>query len=132
MGLANVGEMQRSIFLDREDTRVIEEEERNIFIKGILESVGVPLEDIWPDISLTVEQKIKLRALLSKLDVEIIEDGDRGYQIYHQNTKLGEWFKPKFILRKDIGARTFSKKLYYEMVINTWSIFDQQENNDSE
>jgi hypothetical protein len=126
--------MERSIYLDREDVKNIEDEERNIFIKGVLEEVGVPLDDVWPDISLTVEQKVQLRGLLAKLEIEIIEDGDRGTQIYHQNTKLGEWFKPRFILRENKGARTLSKKLYYEMVIKTWSVFDQQnqENNDDE
>jgi hypothetical protein len=73
--------MNRSIYLDKEDAKEVEEEERNLFLKGILEQVNVPLEDVWPDILLTVEQKIKLRILLSKLDLEIIEDGDRGYYI---------------------------------------------------
>lgn len=122
--------IERSVYLDREDARQIEEEERNLFVRGILEEVGVPLDGIWPDISLTVEQKIKLRGLLEKLDIEIIDDGDRGYQIYYQNTKLAEWFKPRFILREDKRARTLSKRLYYEMVIKTWSQYDQQENND--
>lgn len=120
--------IERSVYLDREDCKLIEDEERNLFVRGILESMGVPLEEVWPDISLTVEQKIKLRSLLGKLEMEIIDDGDRGCKIYHQNTKLAEWFKPRFILREDQGARTLSKKLYYEMVIKTWSIFDQQEN----
>lgn len=124
--------MEKSVYLDREDTGAIEEEERNLFLRGILEDVGVPLDDIWPDISLTVEQKINLRNLLGKLDVEIIHDGDRGFQIYHQDTKIAEWFKPKFILREDFGARSLAKKLYYEMVIKTWSIFEEQENNDNE
>lgn len=118
--------VERSIFLDREDTHQIEDEERNIFVKSILEELGVPLDEVWPDISLTVEQKIKLRNLLAKLDIEIIDDGDRGCQIWHSETKLGEWFKPRFILRKDEGARTLAKQLYYEMVIKTWSVFDQQ------
>jgi hypothetical protein len=119
--------IERSIFLDREDTRLIEEEEQSLFIRGILEEFGVPLEDIWPDTLLTIEQKIKLRGLLGKLDIEIINDGDRECQIYYQNNKLAEWFKPRFILREDKGARTLNKKLYYEMVIKTWSIYDQQE-----
>jgi hypothetical protein len=121
--------IERSVYLDREDCKLIEEEERNLFVRGILEAMGVPLEEAWPDISLSVEQKIKLRGLLGKLEMEIIDDGDRGYTIYHQNTKLAEWFKPRFILREDKGARILNKKLYYEMVIKTWSVFDQQENN---
>jgi hypothetical protein len=119
--------IQKSIYIDRSDAKEIEEEERNLFIRSILEQLGVPLDQIWPDISLTIENKIKLRQLLSKLEIEIIDTGDRGCTIYNNDTKLGEWFKPKFILREDKKARTLSKKLYYEMVIKTWSVFDQQE-----
>jgi hypothetical protein len=120
-----VDEMERSIYLDREDAQIIEEEERNVFLREVLEEIGVPLEEVWPDILLTVEQKIKLRNLLSKLEIEIIHDGDRGYTVYHQDNKLGEWFKPRFLLRKNKKARNLSKKLYYEMVIKTWTIFDE-------
>jgi hypothetical protein len=121
--------MNRSVYLDRGDEKIVEEEERNLFLKGVLEQVGVPLDDVWPDISLTVEEKIKLRDLLGKLEIEIVDNGDRGYEVYYQDTKLAQWFKPKFIMRKDIKARTLTKKLYYEMIINTWSVFDQEENN---
>jgi hypothetical protein len=130
--LVNVVNMgQRSIFLDREDYKKIEEEERDIFIKGVLEAIGIPLKDVWPDISLTVEQKIKLRDLLNKLEVEIIDDADRGYKIYHDNELLAEWFKPKFILREDKKARTLSKRLFYEMVIKTWSVFEEKNENNT-
>ena len=121
--------MERSIYLDKEDAVTIEEEERNLFLRSILEEVGVPLEDVWPEIELTLEQKLKLRDLLSKLDLEIVEDGDRGYEIYHEDNILAIWYKPRFILRKDFGARTFAKKLYYEMVIKTWSVFETEEEN---
>lgn len=120
--------MNRSVYLDRGDEKIVEEEERNLFLKGVLEQVGVPLDDVWPDISLNVEEKIKLRDLLGKLEIEIIDNGDRGYEVYYQDTKLAQWFKPKFIMRKDIKARTLTKKLYYEMIVNTWSVFDQEEN----
>jgi hypothetical protein len=119
--------MQRSIYLDREDAKAVEEEERNLFIKSVLEEIHIPLQDVWPDILLTVEQKIKLRDFLSKLDIEIIDDGDRGYEIYNNNNLLGKWEKPKFILREDKQARTLKKRLFYEMIINTWSIFDTSE-----
>lgn len=130
MGLVSVDE--RSIYIDREDAKSVEEEERDLFIRGILEKVGVPLDTVWPEVSLTIETKKKLLELLKKLEIEIIHDGDRGYKIYNNDTKLGEWFKPKFILRQDKKARTLSKKLYYEMVIKTWSIFDSQEEKNDE
>lgn len=119
--------IERSIYLDREDAFSVEAEERNLFLRGVLEELGVPVESVWPDIDLTVEQKVQLRNILGKLDIEIVDDGDRGYQVWHEKTKLAEWFKPRFILREDIEARTFTKRLYYEMVIKTWSVYDNQE-----
>ena len=124
--------MLRSIYLDREDAKAVEEEERNLFIKAVLEEVGVPLEDIWPDILLTVEQKIKLRVLLEKLEIEIIDDGDRGCEIYNQDNQLAKWNKPKFILREDKWARSLKNKLYYEMVVETWSVFDTQKKKEND
>ena len=118
--------MYRSVYLDREDAKAVEEEERNIFVKGVLEEVGVPLEDVWPDILLTVEEKIKLRNLLEKLNIEIIYDGDRGLEIYNNDTKLGIWNKPKFILREDKKARNPNKRYFFEMITNTWSVFDTE------
>ena len=120
--------VNRSIYLDREDAKSVEEEERNLFLKETLSKIGVPLEEVWPDILLTVEQKIKLRSLLGKLDIEIVEDGDRGYEIYHQNTSLAKWNKPKFLLRKDNKAKSLNKRLYFEMITNTWSVFEGEEN----
>ncbi|MCK9567824.1 hypothetical protein M0R72_02590 [Candidatus Pacearchaeota archaeon] len=119
--------MYRSVYLDREDAKSVEEEERNLFLKGVLEQVGVPLDDVWPDILLTVKQKCLLRDLLGKLEIEIIDDGDRAFTIYHNDTQLGKWNKPKFILREDNKARTLSKRHFFEMVINTWSVFDTKE-----
>lgn len=120
--------MERSIYLDREDAKSIEEEERSLFLRGILEKIGVPLDDIWPDKYVeTIDQKIKLRGLLSKLNIEIIYDGDRGCKIYHEDELLAEWFKPRFLLKRDNKAKTIQKKFYYEMKIKTWDVFENQE-----
>jgi hypothetical protein len=115
---------KRSIYLDREDAKTVEEEERNSFLRGVLEKIGVPVEEYWPDIYLTIDQKISLRDLLSKLEIEIIDNTDRGYTIYHKGNLFAEWFKPKFITKQDKMTRNPSKKLYFEMVMETWSIFD--------
>ena len=123
-----------SIFLDREDSKLVEEEERNLFIRGILEQLGVPdemLADVWPEEGLTVESKLKLRDFLYKLEIDIIFSTDREVEIFNGDDLLAKWFKPRFILREDKGARTLSKKLYYEMAVKTESVFDQ-ENYDNE
>jgi hypothetical protein len=118
---------ETSIYINREDATKVEAEERDIYIKSILEGMGVPLDDVWPDTHLTVEQKIKLRELLSKLDLEIVEDGDRGYRVYSEGDLLAEWFKPRFVLRKDESARSNRNKLFYEMIVKTNDVFEGNE-----
>lgn len=113
----------RSIFLDREDAYDIEEEERNVFIRGVLEAIGVPVDDIWPDVKLTLENKVELRNMLAKLNIEILDIGDREYELYHEDDLLAKWYKPRYVLKRDLGARTLNKQLYYEMIIKTWSVF---------
>ena len=124
--------METSLLIDRDDCDATEEEERNLFLRGIIEEIGIPeeeLNDAWPELNLSLEDKLKLLRLLEKYDIEIISDGDRGTKVYIDNTLIAEWFKPRYVLMKDLGARTLAKKLYYKMLIKTWSM---QENYDKE
>lgn len=116
--------VERSLYIDREDARKVEEEERNLFLRGVLEQMGVSLDEVWPEIILTAEQKRKLRDILSQLELEIVDDGDRGFKIYSRDDLVAEWFKPRFILREDRSAKTVSKRLYYEMIIKTESLYE--------
>jgi hypothetical protein len=43
-----------------------------------------------------------------------------------EDTILAKWSKPRFLERIDFKARNQKKKLFYEMVINTWSVFDEE------
>jgi len=124
--------LETSLLIDRDDCDATEEEERNLFLRGIIEEIGIPeeeLNDAWPELNLSLEDKLKLLRLLEKYDIEIISDGDRGTKVYIDNTLIAEWFKPRYVLMKDLGARTLAKKLYYKMLIKTWSM---QENYDKE
>lgn len=127
-GVDKLKTQKKSVYLDREDAKIIEVEERNLFFKGVLEELGVPLEEVWPDISMTVDQKISFRNLLDKLEIFIIDNGDREYTIYNKDILLAKWYKPKFVLHKDLKAKKLSKKLFYEMIVETWTIFDNKEN----
>jgi len=126
VGLAAV--VEYSIFVDREDFKQVEEEEKSAFVKGVLSSIGLPLDDLWPDDILTVEQKRTLRGFLSKKEIGIdIIDEDGKIIIYHDSDIIAEFFKPEFILRQDLKAKSSSKKLYFEMKIKKWSIWDEEQ-----
>lgn len=87
--------------------------------------IGVPVDDVWPNLELTIDDKIKLRDMLSKLNIDIIDVGDREYELYHEDDLLAKWYKPRYVLKRDLGARTLNRQLFYEMIIKTWSVFEE-------
>lgn len=121
--------------IDREDAKKAEEEERDIFLRSILEALGLEIGEIWPDIHLSREQKILLRKFLSQYNTEIVDDYDRGYKIYVNDKVIAEWYKPHFVLKKDLQAKTKSKMFYFDMHTKFWSVFhdeDQKEISEDE
>ena len=123
--------MEYSIYINREDASKIEEEELNSFIRSIILEIGINLDGVWEDgESLDVDSKIKLRKVLLTYDIDIVHDGDRGYKIYFEDSIVGEWFKPRFILKKDLKARKTSQRLYYEMMVRFSSVFESDEDDE--
>lgn len=121
--------MNTSILLlnSDENTRAIEDEEKSRFIYSILEVMGVPVSDIWdPDSELTIENKIKLKSLLSAYNIKIIDFSDGELQVYVDNELIAEWKKCEYKLKRDLSEIDPKKKLYLEMKTNYWSIFDEE------
>jgi hypothetical protein len=117
-----------SIYIDREDARKVEEEERDTFIKGVLTSIGIPLDDVWPGERLeNVEQKIEFQKRMEEFELDILNDGDHGVKIYVGDELIAEWFRPQFVMHTDRRARRPSKRLFYEMTIRFWSMFEEGE-----
>jgi hypothetical protein len=109
------------------NTRAIEEEEKLRFVRSILEIMGVPIDDFWaPDSILSVEDRIKLRSLLSSYNIKIIDDLDGGLQIYVDNQKIAEWKKCEYKLKRDLSELDPTKQLYLEMQVDFWSIFEEE------
>lgn len=108
-----------------ENTKRIEEEEKSRFVREILLELGLPIEKIWEaDDDLSIESRIKLRGMLLSYNIQIIDSLDGEIQIYHENELIGEWKKCQYVLKKDISQRDPLKKLYLEMHIDNWTIFE--------
>jgi len=112
-----------SIAIDLDDVKNTEEWVRNAFARETLEKMGLPLEEIWPEEELTVEQKTELRVLLAQYDVDILDDGDRGLRIYVEDDVVAELMKPRYRMHKDIKARRASQRLFYEMMVKYKTLF---------
>jgi hypothetical protein len=125
--------MQSTILLNSsENTHQVEAEEQGRFVYSILSSFGLPLDD-WQGEELTPEQHIGLRKVLFAYGFDIISDMDGGVKIYlrddntKENSLVAEFKKPHYILRKDAGQPNPNKRLYLEMITNTWSILEETE-----
>src|SRR5271169_1938760 len=120
--------MKGTILLNHnEDFRHVEDEGKLRFLRDLLLQMGVPISDFWmTDVPiLTVDQRIKLRGVLSTFGVQVIDDLDGHMQVYFVDrdgdTLVGEWFKSSYKLKRDLKQRDPKKQLYLEMEVNCWS-----------
>jgi hypothetical protein len=121
--------MESVILLNsNENTKQVEEEEKARFTYNVLETLGIPLDDTWDENGeLSIQGKIKLRSVLSMYNVQIIDDMGGGLQIYCDKQLIANWNKPSYILKKDYHQIDPRKKLFLEMKISAWSIFEPTE-----
>lgn len=126
--------MQGTILLNYTDnTRQVEDEEKLRFLRGVLEQMGVPIEDFWStDGPLSINQRIRLRGVLASYGVQVIDDLDGHMQVYVEGDPVAEWFKCTYKLKRDLRELDPRKQLYLEMSINCWSLFEESENQPEE
>jgi len=117
-----------------ENTHRVEEEEKTRFLLTLLEQmfdntdVATQIREICGSaITLSVEQKIKLRGIFTTYGIHVIDNHDGHLQVYVEGELVGEWHKCTYKLKRAIHEVDPRKKLYLEMEVNCWSIFDQQE-----
>lgn len=111
-----------------ENTKQVEEEEKTRFLRDLLEQMGVPINEFWnAETSLSVNQKIKLRGLLATYQIQIIDDLDGHMQVYVDDQLVGEWNKCTYKLKKDLRQLDPKKRLYLEMQVDCWSLFEESE-----
>lgn len=108
-----------------ENTRQVIEEEKNKFFLSLLDEMGVS----DPEFSDMVEkispvQKAKLRNLLAKFNIQVIDDME-NMNIYVEGKLVGKWNKPLFKIKIDPVQMDRKKQLYIELELDFWSIFEE-------
>lgn len=132
--------MKGTILLSyNENTHQVEEEEKARFLRGILVTcfentdVSSQIENIWESEGLlSAAQKVKLRGILATYGIQVIDDFDGHMQIYLENELIAEWYKCTYKLRRDLRVLDPRKRVYLEMEVNCWSVFDDKEESETE
>lgn len=124
--------MESTILLNyNENTRKVEDEEKSRFIKSIVLATGAPipedLDEEWTDeADLSVDTRIKIRNFLSSFNIRVIDHVGDELEIYVDNELIAGWKKCEYVLKKNITAIDPAKKLYLEMKIDCWSVFEKE------
>ena len=122
--------MKATLLLNyNENVQQVEEEEKTRFLRSLLEQIELPIQEFWPtDSTLSISQRMKMRALLGTYGIQVIDDLDGHMQVYVEGELVAEWFKCTYKIKRDLRERDPRKQLYLEMDINCWSLFEEAEN----
>lgn len=113
-----------------ENTKQVEEEEKARFVQNILGILNLPVGDLWnEDLTMSVENRIKYINFLSMYSIDIVDSIDGELEIYCEDKKIAQWEKPTYVLKKDPSQVNPRRKLFLEMHLNYWSVFDENEKN---
>ena len=89
--------------------------------------MDVPIQEFWTtDSPLSIDQRIKLRDILTTYSIQVIDDLDGHMQVYVEQELIGEWFKSIYKLKRDLRQLDRKKQLYTELSIKYWTIFEGQ------
>jgi hypothetical protein len=118
--------MRYTILLNKnEKTKEIEAQEQSRFVKSIFEALEIPVE-FNPDEPYSIDDRLRLRSSLNSYNINIIGDIDGGLKIFVKTDLIAEWKKPHYVLKIDGSQIDPNKKLYLEMHINFWSVFESE------
>jgi len=119
--------MESTILLDSDENVVlVEAQESSRFIRSMLETMGIDLSEIWIDEKLNIDQKIKLRHVLSQYQVKIIDDSNNTLNIYLNQDLIAKWHKPTYVIRYDNSETDSKKRFFIEMKVKYESIFENE------
>ena len=125
--------MKRIILSNVDNFRQVEEEAKYDFTIYVLQHLGIPEESLaecFPEEGFekfSAQDKIKLRSLLRKFDVTIIEEQYGEMKIYVEKDLVAHWKKSHHILKRDDSILRREDRLYTEIHTEFWTIFDTEE-----
>jgi len=112
-----------TILVNQQDASEVENEEKVKWAFELLKTMGLPVEE-WVG-EPTMDKLRKIRSTLKRKDIDVIDDTNGGIEIYYKGTLIGEWRKPRYVLREDPNEINMYYRYYLEMHIDSKTYLDQ-------
>jgi hypothetical protein len=113
-----------TILINRQDASKIEGEEKVNWAINVLKTMGVPVDDFPKEP--TMNNLRKIRGLLKKLEIDLIDDSDAGLKIYLKGKPIAEWLRPTYVLKENLREVDPKYRYYLEMTLNHRSVSDEK------
>lgn len=119
------------VLANRHDYRKVIEELKYEFTSDIINKLELPEDEVNECLpnnfsDFDVNKKIKLRNLLGKFNVNIIDDKDGGIKIYVENEQIAEWKKCFIRIKQNPAALNISEKVFVEIHVDCSSVFEEK------
>lgn len=122
--------MLQIIKADKDNYREVLNQVRFDWVCSVLSQTGMNLDNCFPESGnyedQTMEQKAQLRNNLKDNNILIIDEIDNSLIIYIQEQIIAEWKKPLYIRKEDLSEINPRKKVYIEINIDCFSVFDEE------
>jgi len=96
-----------------EDKQSFEKEEKNKFLKSILEALELNVSSLFDQD--TIDNKIKIKEILKKNNLKVLDEDD--FVVYFENKEIARMIKPFYKIKKDLSEIDRKNQIYIEAVI---------------
>jgi hypothetical protein len=122
--------MKEVIFADKDNYKSVAHQLRFAWVKNILSQTGMDLTDCFPESDdpedHTIEQRAKLKKILTNNNILIVDGNDDSLIIYIQEHIIAQWKKPLYDKREDFSKLNRKERFYIGINLEYESVFDQE------
>ena len=69
---------------------------------------------------------------MDKFSISVIDNKDKTFDVYLEKDKIASWLKHWVELKKDFSEINPKRRIYVEIHLECWSIFEQKEDENHE
>lgn len=118
---------QTLLFNYGESFHAIEREEKQKFLRAILESLGIDVSNFWAT-NQEIDKAIysNLKEVYSHYDISVLDYEDNKMEVYVEKELIARWEVIQYRIKEDHSVIDPRKRFYVEMIIDIFSTFIEE------